>query len=62
VAGRLYEANATAEADQGTVTPVIMNLKARATDGTTYRALYNVATPQGVNPSALPQGSQLFAI
>jgi uncharacterized protein DUF1942 len=58
VAGRLYEATATAEADQGTVTPMIMNFNARATDGTTYRALYNVATPQGVNPSALPQGTK----
>src|ERR1700732_879625 len=58
VAGRLYEANATAEAVQGTVTPMVPNFNARATDGETYQALYNVATPQGVNPSALPQGAK----
>jgi hypothetical protein len=57
VAGRLYEATATAEAVQGTVTPIVSNFNARATDGTTYRALYDVATPQGVDPSALPQGA-----
>ena len=58
VAGRLYEATATVEADQGTVTPVVSNLNARATSGDTYRALYNVATPQGVNPAALPEGAK----
>jgi hypothetical protein len=58
VAGRLYEANATAEAVQGTVTPMVPNFNARATDGETYQALYNVATPQGVDPSALPQGAK----
>jgi hypothetical protein len=58
VAGRLYEANATAEADQGTVTPMVPNFNARATDGSTYQALYNAATPQGVDPSALPQGAK----
>jgi hypothetical protein len=58
VAGRLYEANTTAEADQGTVTPMVPNFNARATDGETYRALSDVATPQGVNPSALPQGAK----
>ena len=58
VAGRLYEATAAVEADQGTVTPMVPNFNARATDGGTYRALYNVATPQGVNPSALPPGAK----
>jgi Domain of unknown function (DUF1942) len=58
VAGRLYEATATVEADQGAVTPIVSNLNARATDGTTYRALYNVATPQGVNPATLSQGAK----
>jgi Domain of unknown function (DUF1942) len=58
VAGKLYEATAAVEADQGTVTPMVPNFNARATDGETYRALYTVATPQGVNPSALPQGAK----
>jgi hypothetical protein len=57
-AGRLYEATAAVEADQGTVTPMVPNFNARATDGETYRALYNIATPQGVNPSALAPGAK----
>jgi hypothetical protein len=56
--GRLYEATATVEADQGSVTPIVSNLNARATDGETYRALYNVATAQGVNPSTLTPGTK----
>jgi hypothetical protein len=58
VTGRLYEATSTVDADQGTVTPIVSNFNSRATDGETYRALYNVATPQGVNPSALPPGAR----
>jgi len=58
VAGRLYEATAAVEADQGTVTPMVPNFNSRATDGETYRALYGVATPQGVNPSTLPPGAK----
>jgi hypothetical protein len=58
VAGRLYEATAAVEADQGTVTPTVPNFNARATGGETYRALYDVATPQGFNPSALPAGAK----
>jgi hypothetical protein len=57
-AGRLYEATAAVEADQGTATSTVPNFNARATDGETYRALYDVATPQGVNPSALPAGAK----
>ena len=58
VSGQLYEVTAGVEAVQGTVTPIVSNFNARATDGATYRALYNVATPQGVNPSALAQGAK----
>lgn len=58
VAGQLYETTATVEADQGSVTPIISNFNARATDGETYRALDNAATPQGVNPSPLAQGAK----
>jgi Domain of unknown function (DUF1942) len=56
--GRLYEANSTVEADQGAVTPLVGNLNARASDGETYRALFGVAAPQGINPATLPQGTQ----
>lgn len=56
--GTLWEATATDQAVQGSVTPIVSNLNARASDGQTYRALFQVATPQGVNPSTIPQGQQ----
>lgn len=58
VTGTLWEATATDEAIQGAVTPIVSNLNARADDGTTYRALFGAATPQGVNPATLPQGEK----
>ena len=56
VRGTLWEATATDEALRGFSTPVVSNLNARAADGETYRVLFQVATPQGVNPSTLPEG------
>lgn len=58
VAGTLWEATATDEALQGAVTPIVSNLNARARDGQTYRVLFGVATPQGVNPATLGQGEK----
>jgi Domain of unknown function (DUF1942) len=58
VAGTLWEATATDEALQGGATPIVSNLNARARSGQTYRALFGVATPQGVNPSTLSQGEK----
>ncbi|WP_080692227.1 MPT63 family protein [Mycobacterium kansasii] len=58
VAGTLWEAAATDVAVNGTVQPVVSNLKARARSGQTYWVLFGVATPQGVNPAALSQGQQ----
>jgi hypothetical protein len=58
VAGTLWEATATDEALQGSVTPIVSNLNARARSGETYRVLFGVATPQGVNPATLPQGEK----
>lgn len=58
VKGTLWEATANDQAIQGTVTPIVSNLNARAENGETYRALFGVATPQGVNPATLPQGEQ----
>ncbi|MBU8808933.1 MPT63 family protein [Mycolicibacterium goodii] len=55
--GQLYEATATVEAKEGTVTPVVSNFNARAADGQTYRALFNVPTPEGVNPAPLTEGA-----
>ena len=57
-AGTLWEATATDEAIAGSATPIVSNLNARAGNGETYRVLFGVATPQGVNPSTLPQGEK----
>ncbi|MGU3502769.1 MPT63 family protein [Mycobacterium sp. C31M] len=56
--GTLWEATATDEALEGSATPIVSNFNARARNGDTYRALFGVATAQGVNPSTLSQGQQ----
>jgi hypothetical protein len=58
VNGTLWEATATAEAIQGTPTPIVSNLNARSKSGQTYRVLFGVASPQGVNPATLGQGEK----
>lgn len=58
VAGTLWEATATDEALQGSATPIVSNLNARARSGESYRVLFGVATPQGVNPATLAQGEK----
>ncbi|MCV7135852.1 DUF1942 domain-containing protein [Mycobacterium hodleri] len=58
VAGTLWEATATDQAIEGNVTPIVSNLNARAKTGETYRVLFGVATPQGVNPATLTQGER----
>ena len=58
VNGTLWEATATDHAIQGSVTPIVSNLNARAADGQTYRALFGVASAQGVNPSTLAPGQE----
>src|SRR6185312_8564708 len=45
-AGKLYEANAVIEADQGPATPVVANFNARTSDGGSYRALATVPAAQ----------------
>ena len=57
-AGTLWEATATDEALEGGATPIVSNLNARAKSGQTYRALFGVATPEGVNPSTLAPGEK----
>lgn len=58
VQGRLWEATATGTAIAGDVQPVVSNFNARANNGDTYRVLFEVATPQGVNPAVLAPGQQ----
>lgn len=56
VQGTLWEATATDEAIEGAATPIVSNLNARTSDGQTYRALFQVPTPEGVNPATLAPG------
>jgi len=56
VQGQLWEATAVDTSIQGDAVPIISNFNARAADGQTYRVLWEVATPQGINPSTLSQG------
>ncbi len=56
VQGQLWEATASDTSIQGDAVPIVSNFNARAADGQTYRVLWEVATPQGVNPSTLTQG------
>lgn len=58
VQGKLWEATATDVAMQGYVVPMVSDLNARSATGQTYRALYQVATPQGVNPATLAPGEK----
>lgn len=57
VHGKLWESTASVESTRGTSTPVITDFNARADNGRTYQALA-VATPRGINPSPVGQGSQ----
>ncbi|BBY84568.1 hypothetical protein MTOK_03500 [Mycolicibacterium tokaiense] len=59
VRGVLWEAEATDEALQGNVVPVIPNFSARSRTGESYRVLFEVATPQGVNPGTLTPGHKV---
>ncbi|AWT56451.1 MPT63 family protein [Mycolicibacterium smegmatis] len=56
VEGQLYEATATIEAKEGTVTPVLSNFNARTADGQTYQAVYEVPASEG-NPESLTEGA-----
>jgi hypothetical protein len=58
VQGNLWEVTATDVAIQGWATPIVSDLNARSAGGQTYRALYQVATPQGVNPATLAPGEK----
>lgn len=58
VRGTLWEVTATDEAIQGSVTPIVSNFNLRGAGGENYRALFQVATPQGVNPATIQQGQK----
>jgi Domain of unknown function (DUF1942) len=56
VVGTLWEADATVQAERGATAPVVADLNARAANGQTYRVIYTVPTPQGLNPAPLVPG------
>lgn len=53
-AGTLWEAETSVTLDHGGV-PVVSGFSARS-DGASYPALWNVASPLGISPNALPPG------
>lgn len=56
--GKLYQADITATANQGTITPLVSDFNARAANGQTYRVIDTVAVPNGMSPAPLGQGQQ----
>ncbi len=58
VAGQLWEATATVNADRGTVTPAISQFNAVAPNQAAYRVLWQVASPTNISGATIPQGSQ----
>ena len=56
--GQLYQADITARADGGIVTPVVADFNARAANGQSYRVVDTVPVPNGLNPSPITQGGQ----
>ncbi|SOJ54394.1 Immunogenic protein MPT63 [Mycobacterium simulans] len=56
--GQLWQAEVTAVADSGTVTPLVSSFNARTATGQNYRVVNNVPAPAGINPSPIPQGGQ----
>lgn len=55
--GKLYQADVTARADSGTVTPVVTDFNARAANSDTYRVVNTVPTPDGISPAPIAQGT-----
>lgn len=58
VYGKLWEADATVKAIQGSVTPQIPNFNAVAPNEAAYRVLWQASTPQGISGATIPQGQQ----
>lgn len=56
--GKLYQADVTARADRGTVTPLVNDFNARAATSATYHVVNKVPVPGGIPPTPIPQGSQ----
>lgn len=55
--GKLYQANITAQANSGTVAPVVADFNARAEGGQQYRVIDTVPVPDGLSPAPILQGN-----
>ena len=55
-AGRLWEATASVEAVNGTVTPIIPNVYAVSASGQRYQVLWQVASPTAIPGATINQG------
>lgn len=55
--GQIWQADVTATANSGTVTPLVSDFNARAGDGTNYRVIEE-GTPNGLSPAPIAQGAQ----
>ena len=58
LAGKLWEATATAKAIQGSVTPAIPQLNAFADDSTNYQVLWQANTPNSISGATIAQGQE----
>lgn len=56
VAGQLWEATASVRAVEGAVTPIIPNIAAVSGSDEHYRALWQVASPNGISGATLAPG------
>jgi len=56
--GQLYQANVTAQANSGAVTPVVSDFNARAASGQQYRVIDTIPVPNGLSPAPILQGNQ----
>lgn len=56
--GTLYQADVTARAESGVVTPMVNDFIARGPNGQNYRVIDKVAAPGSLNPAPIAQGSE----
>lgn len=54
--GKPYQADVTARADQGTVTPLVTDFNARAASSGTYHVVNSVPVPDGIPPGPIAPG------
>jgi hypothetical protein len=56
--GQLWQADVNAQANSGTVTPVVSDFNARTSNNQTYRMIDTSPAPDGLSPAPINQGGQ----